>query len=170
MARMITIIYYYNFVFRFLLIVGQKDKKKLESSFSKLTVASRVVKIESQLTHLERKLDHLIQMYRKDKTKAIHNLHVQAAISSSEDESTPLSPKKLIPPSQLFVKTRQMDLLSPIISRSRSHSQPNALTDCYLRDPEPININNSGSGLFQSSPAVSRQTSCFLNVPTVLDQ
>ena len=98
--------------------MGQKDKKKQDSSFSKLTVASRVVKIENQLTHLERKLDHLIHMYRKDKTQAIHSMHVQHAISSSEDESgTPLSRQQRVPPSQLFVKTRQMDLLSPIISR-----------------------------------------------------
>ncbi|XP_063719594.1 potassium voltage-gated channel subfamily KQT member 1-like [Symsagittifera roscoffensis] len=150
----------------FALVVGQKDKKKQDSSFSKLTVASRVVKIENQLTHLERKLDHLIHMYRKDKTQAIHSMHVQHAISSSEDESgTPLSRQQRVPPSQLFVKTRQMDLLSPIISRSRSHSQPNAL----FLDQDPMHSTGSDF-LFQSTPTVSRQASCFLNVPQLTDQ
>ncbi|XP_075246771.1 potassium voltage-gated channel subfamily KQT member 1-like [Convolutriloba macropyga] len=153
---------------KFALIVGQKDRKKQESSFSKLTVAARVVKIENQLTHLERKLDHLIYMYRKDKTQAVHNMHVQNAISSSEDEGTPMSRQQRVPPSQLFVKTRQMDLLSPIISRSRSHSQPNAL---FLEQEEESIHHSTGSDiLFQSTPTVSRQPSCFLNVPPQLEQ
>ena len=69
-------------------------------------------------------------MCRKDKKKAYDNLDVQAAISSSEDESTLLSPKKLVPPSLVFVKNRQMCqlfLISNFEQNSREKSNTNFL-------------------------------------------
>ena len=47
-----------------------------------MTVASRIVKLESQITYLERKLDHLINVYRKDQQRLKRN---DTACSNDDD-------------------------------------------------------------------------------------
>ena len=49
-----------------------------------MTVASRIVKLESQITYLERKLDHLINVYRKDQQRL-----KRADTACSNDEDNP---------------------------------------------------------------------------------
>ena len=65
-------------------MVGSKDKKKQDET--KMTVASRVVKLEGQITYLERKLDHLINVYRKDQMKVKYRTDTGNVSNQSKEE------------------------------------------------------------------------------------
>ena len=123
-----------------------KDKKKQVET--KMTVASRIVKLESQITYLERKLDHLINVYRKDQmrykrtdtTNSGHEEEEVTASASANQQAATSSANQYLGP---FYKREEsnktsslsMNLLSPeptVIKnptkvKNRSASQPTSM-------------------------------------------
>ncbi|XP_075246831.1 potassium voltage-gated channel subfamily KQT member 1-like isoform X2 [Convolutriloba macropyga] len=178
------------------IVVGSKDKKK--QTETKMTVASRIVKLESQITYLERKLDHLINVYRKDqmrykRTDTTNSNHddddhpqtTNIAPTSSAAASSTVAANQLLAP---FYKrddaksTMSMNLLSPDQPhdssrthqryKNRSSSQPTSLENLRnLPETTTTSQNNRGGSLMsQKKHSLLPLRTTSIKIPSFLER
>ena len=163
-----------------------------------MTVASRIVKLESQITYLERKLDHLINVYRKDQMRykrtdtansnhedeepAANPIHNPSSLPSSAPPTQNVAANQLLTPcnqrEDLKSSTMSMNFLSPDRGRSESHrvknrssSQPTSLENLRI-----IPDNSARSEVARCSLQSDKKSSLLplratsIKIPSFLDR
>ncbi|XP_065565968.1 potassium voltage-gated channel subfamily KQT member 1-like isoform X2 [Artemia franciscana] len=114
-------------------ILGKQGSKSKDVYESKLSLASRVVKIERQVDDIENKLDQLIEMYMGDREKL---LAIPALVDSSTKAVTDRIVSATVPPKPSFSFSRVLGRPSPAGGHVSDSAPTTPVTTTFLNRPE----------------------------------
>ncbi|XP_034948582.1 potassium voltage-gated channel subfamily KQT member 5 isoform X1 [Chelonus insularis] len=106
-------------------ILGRQGSKARDVYVSKISLASRVVKVERQVDDIETKLDQLIELYAEDRKRFL-----SLPLPKGDSSHVPYSPLSV-------TEETDVTVLKPILI-DKQLSEPSSPTSKILRDPKQV--------------------------------